>query len=512
MEMERRPGRRWLWALTGILLVAFALRVAPLTDNRMHPDEALFASLGRLIITGRDPWLSSTPLLVDKPPLLYYTLAAGISLSWASELSARLPGLMASLISVALAARLAQRLWRSDEAAYLAGLIMALSPFAIAFSPTAFADPLMVMWILASLNALSAGRWGWGGALMGLGAATKQNALLFLPLGYGIGMIQGAGRTGAYPGLRVGFARFVSGVGLILLAALLWDAARGAETGFWAAGVATNDPGRLIRSDEVWLRAQTWLRLLSLIGGGPAGGILLGLGSIAAAACAGSGMARDRQSAVVLLIAAFGCAYLAAHWLVAVPVIDRYMLPVVPLAALLVASLARGAERIAARLRLSRLTFVCAILLIVLMGPVSLKAAQSMVPVGGDHGAYDGIDTVARFLESQPVGTVIYYDSLGWTLHYYLFDSYLYLAPFASPAALASDLLAFGGSGSARFLILPGWQSGVEVLDAVGRAEHEAKLVLTTTGRSGAVTFRVYRLEADPGVFASQAIPNRLNP
>src|SRR5687768_11838567 len=125
-ESSRRSSVLWM-AL--IVLIGAALRIAPLTDNRLHPDEALFGTLARLIISGKDPILAQTTLLVDKPPLFYYTLAGGISISWASELTLRLPGLFASIVSIALVLRLARLLWRSEMAAVIAAVICALSPF-----------------------------------------------------------------------------------------------------------------------------------------------------------------------------------------------------------------------------------------------------------------------------------------------------------------------------------------------------------------------------------------------
>src|SRR5690554_3608466 len=254
-----RPVRIWLLAL--ILLGGAALRVALLTDFRFHPDEALFATLGRLIITGDDPLLAQTTLLVDKPPLFYYTLAGGISVSWGSELSARLPGLFASLLTVALAARLAGRLWGPAAAVVAAGLV-ALSPFAILFAPTAFSDPLLVLWVLGALVAAAEGRALLAGVLAGLALATKQSAVLFVPLVLAVGI--------ACTGSARRWWRFMPGLVAVLVLVALWEwqrLAAGAASSAWLTGLAINDPHGLAAVPELWPRAREWLGLLRYFAG-----------------------------------------------------------------------------------------------------------------------------------------------------------------------------------------------------------------------------------------------------
>ena len=77
---------------------------------------------------------------------------------------------------------------------------------------------------------------------------------------------------------------------------------------------------------------------------------------------------------------------------------------------------------------------------------------RSQYPIGGDHGANDGIDQVADYLKTLPSGTVVYDHWLAWELGYYLGDGFVYLAYFDTPAALADDLRVFGGARSLRDL------------------------------------------------------------
>jgi hypothetical protein len=131
------------------------------------------------------------------------------------------------------------------------------------------------------------------------------------------------------------------------------------------------------------------------------------------------------------------------------------------------------------------------------MLPSTFGAMRSRIPVGGDHGAHDGIDQAAAYLSTLPVGTVVYYDSLGWTLSYYLFDAYVVPVGFASPSALESDLAAFRGSGESRYLILPGWISHQEVMGAVASAGYESISIFKTSNRYGDRSFVIYRLDPE---------------
>ena len=48
---------RSLW-IVALVLLGLALRLAPLVGDPLHQDEALYSFWGRLISTGRDPWLA----------------------------------------------------------------------------------------------------------------------------------------------------------------------------------------------------------------------------------------------------------------------------------------------------------------------------------------------------------------------------------------------------------------------------------------------------------------------
>jgi 4-amino-4-deoxy-L-arabinose transferase-like glycosyltransferase len=486
---NRSPLFSW-W----VVLVGAALRIAILTDNRFHPDEALFATLGRLIVQGIDPLLSNTHLLVDKPPLFYYLLAGGISMSWAHELTARMPALFASVIGMALLARLARQLWRSKTAIILTGLFLAMSPFAILFSPTVFADTPMMMWWLASLVAVNSRRWGWAGLLFGLALATKQNALFLLPLVIGLGIVQSVDDHISWRQIVIWLARFLLGLGVILVAVVIWDISRRPADSFWTAGFDVNNPGRLIRSNEIGPRLLSWSGWLRFFTGEIGFTVLVAVLIAVLPVLELRQQKRSRASAASLVLLAFMIGYLVFHWLVAFPVLDRYLLPLVPVTALLIG---RTGQLISEYFRDRWTRQVVPITgIILLMAWPAYQTTRNAYPVGGDHGAFDGIDQVADYLNQQPVGTIVYYQSLGWSLNYYLFDAYIYLAPFGSPAALEADLATFGSDQHEppRFVVLPGWESHTEVLAAAAQAGYQADIELETFDRAGNRSLVVYRL------------------
>src|SRR5512134_2998847 len=140
-----------------MVALGLACRALPLTANRFHPDEALYASFGRLITSGRDPILAS--VIVDKPPLHYYAVAGSMFLFGPSEMAARLPNLLASAVSLALLYSAARRLY-GRASATTALVAFSLSPFAISFAATAFVDPLQLAFLLWAVAESAGGRWG----------------------------------------------------------------------------------------------------------------------------------------------------------------------------------------------------------------------------------------------------------------------------------------------------------------------------------------------------------------
>ncbi len=502
-----------------ICTVAFALRLGPLWDNRFHPDEALFSTWALKIARGENLLLTGVP--VDKPPLLIYLTALSFFVFGQSELAARVPDLLASVITVPLLYQLTRRYWPSRRLIELPALLLALSPFAILFAPTAFLDPAMVMFGLASLVAASRGRAGWAGVLLGLSFATKVQGLFFAPLvpvfwsrsqivvssSRSTRLLRGHLVIWSHPigALRSRDAsqsschsiwRFVLGFTAVALLVVAWDRTRGGLP-FWVQQTINYGGIRLIFASELAPRFTGWLSFLPYFFGPLVGLIgLIGLPlllyrDVARDARRAIRDARTRAAWIDLWLLAYAIGFFALYWLLAFPVWDRYLLMLVPITALLIARSIHLVTKIS-RLSISP-SFLLSLIIIAIL-PFSLAAAESQYPIGGDHGANDGIDQVANYLKSLPSGTVVYDHWLAWELGYYLGDGFAYLAYFDTPAALTDDLRVFAAGGDDRYVIFPAGEAPDKVIDSIGQVGYTLTPVLETKNRFDETSFTVYRI------------------
>jgi len=525
--------------LLSILLLALALRLAPWGHNRFLEDEALYAYWGLQIATGADPMLNAEP--VDKPPLHPYLLALSLRLLGQNETAARLPGLMASMAGVALVYALGRTLTpvppsstggclenipshrrarrerrgiieklsdlcvsavqtrtlsaastaegrlhtgRGEEVALLAALLLALSPFDILFASTAFTDPPMTAWVLAALLAAAQGHLGRAGLLAGLAAATKQQGLFFLPLV----VVVASGPPQSPPPRRAGWLRFFVGLALIAAGVIGWDAARLQRPGFFQQSLISYGGLGPIRPQALGERAVEWLRLVGLFWVSPwfngllAGALLLWIG------CSGLRILPCPLSKTEGALLIFVVGFLMLHWLVGFQVWDRYLLGLVPLLALLAARAfvaLTGGRGLTLGLGL--------VLAILLAGPV-VRATRSEIPVGGDHGAYDGIDALAAWVRtSAPPGAVLYHHWLGYHYRFYLYGAPLRLHWYPDPADLVHDARVY--RREPRYIAFPSFRDSAPMEAALADAGIHLVPVFQTTRRDGTVSFRLYRLE-----------------
>jgi len=473
-----------------VILIGLALRVLMLGIYvRLHPDEALFAAQARLINHQGDWLLRGTDL--DKPPLTFYVTALSFRTLGTTEFAARVPNVFFSAMSLALLYRLAWTLYGDRSTATLAALLCALSPYDLAFAATAFTDIQATFWTLSAAVGAVSDRWRLAGVAAVFVAATKPNALLFLPLILALGITHTA-QTQWH--LRDISRRMwaltwplLSGVGILVL----WDMGR-APRSFIELGYTRNNPGRLIRAAEVWPRLKAWGHWLNFMTGVPALNGLL-LVAIPLRIAYDSLCNRSRAAATDWLIAGFGIAFLAWHWLIAFNTYDRYLHTLVPFVLLLTARtlvwLARSIDPIVHKPRLETLGIVIAVALVML--PATLNVLQGKAAIGGDQGQHSGIIPLAGYLNTVLSDETVYDHWLGWELAFYLGESptvTLLHAPL--PEAVAADML--NTRATRRYLVTPDPPTAALWI----RVLRQAGITVTTIYHDITHGFVIYRLES----------------
>ena len=499
----------WL-SLLAALLVAGRLSSAHLLENRFHPDEAHYAGFARLIASGPGHGLLLSHIIVDKPPLSFYVQGLSVALIGSSELALRLPSLLAGILNVALVYGLGRRLYRRP-AAHAAAWALALSPFAAQFAITAFVDPLLTTLLLAALFLTAARHLLWAAALLGLAFATKQTALFFVPLVLALDLwllprpvtLRSAGRRLPRTVLPI-----IAALVLTAIVLVAWDFRRQAPISIWQQGYSDNISSQPISLAELRPRAAA---ILSLLAHYSDFGLINAIFLVGLAALMITGaLRRARSDRFDWLWAGYISGYLALFWLVPFNLWDRYFLPLLPLAALLAGRIAefigrlllagsqlllRGRTGLTAQKRrlLRAEQFLLPVLALAVILPPVAVADYDFSPVGGDHGAYDGIDSAAAFIQTLPPGAILYDHWLGWELEYYLFERAVPVVWFPDMAGLEHDLLA-APRGQPQYLIMPWWASEPDAKVAVGRAGRQLVAVHSSYRRDGIVSITVYQI------------------
>ncbi|MCX7707807.1 MAG: glycosyltransferase family 39 protein, partial [Anaerolineae bacterium] len=329
------------WPVTaGIVLAAGLLRLVPwLADYPLHRDEALYGYWARLIASGQDPLLL-TPW-IDKPPLSIYLIASSFAGLGVSELTSRLPGLVASILTVPALYALAERAYDRQTARLAAGLF-ALSPFAILFAPTAFTDPWLTLWLVIGAWAALLRRGFVAGLAAGLAVASKQQGVLVGPLLIALLLAPTRADPGGWRHRLRALLAAVAGFALVFGPLTWWDSLRWHNRpSFWDRSLTTYGP-LVVAPLSLWpSRAADWAEQLGYLFGFPA----LSWTMLALAAWAGVRALRDcverpheqRTPLATLIVAGYATGYLVLHLVVTFQPWDRYLLPLVPLVCLLAA-------------------------------------------------------------------------------------------------------------------------------------------------------------------------------
>ena len=209
--------------------------------------------------------------------------------------------------------------------------------FAIQFSPTAFTDPWLVVFMLAACWAALAGRSLLAGLAVGLAVASKQQGLLVIPPALALLALEQTQREGRFRPLHFlahALIPALFGFGLIFVPVTWWDSLRWEKRpSFWDRSLTTYG-GLHVVGVALWPRRMAeWTGPLRYLFGPPVVTALIG----GLAALAGIASFRRGGSTLDRLLAAYVAGFLTLHVVISFQPWDRYLLPLTPFVALLAA-------------------------------------------------------------------------------------------------------------------------------------------------------------------------------
>lgn len=477
------PVRRPFLPLIILLLAAVLYTGSLISYERFHPDEAFFMTFARNAAVQGDGGLHGS---LDKPPLAIYINAAALTFLALTtnqngvlqldvhrgEFAARITGLWMTLLWLSVLMRFAWSLYRDQHVARFMGLLVAGSPLVIAFAPTAFMDIPMLLFATLSLWGAAANRPAWSGTALILAFASKPQAIYFVPLILLILIERNIGKPD-----RLTISRQLTHwtipilIGLSILGA--WDASRN-DTSVFALGAANNLPaGSFWVSQSEWFhRFWEWLSYSQYLAG-DASVVMMGLMIffLGMSLYGQSPEAQWKRWDLTMLLWAVG--YSAFHIITRQNIYDRYLLFLVIPLGLVAARSLTYLRRWNVENRLLPVFGAVALLLAL----SAYHAAMGEIPVGGDRGDYDEIDTFADYLNEWPVATVIYDRWLGWELGYYIGPwSNKRRVYYPTPEALADGAIALPECGR-RLFITPDNKDSAPWLEALQEAEFQTGLV-----------------------------------
>jgi hypothetical protein len=236
------------------------------------------------------------------------------------------------------------------------------------------------------------------------------------------------------------------------------------------------------------------LGLLRHLFASPALNALLLLGLPVLVGCSLRARRGARYALADLWLVGFSVIYVLFHWLLSFPAWDRYLLPLVPVLAILLGRMVALAADAVPRL-LSRAggPVIWVLLVTALLAVPAFEASKGRYPIGRERLAYQSIGEVVAFFDQLPEGSVVYHHWLGWHFRYALFDGPVFLAYWPTPAWLARDVQAFGGR-EARYVAFPAWESSERVRQALEDVGYALQPALTTVRDDGSTSFSVYAI------------------
>ncbi len=450
---------------------------------------------------------------MDKPPLVIYLLAALFRLAGFDGqapldpqrliLAGRLAALLASSISLALLWLVARHVY-GPRVALGALALFALSPLAVQLSPTLFTDPWLVLWMLLGLWAALKRRVWLAGIACGLAYATKQQALLFMPLLLAVLLLEQ--RRPIAPSLlqvlssrRLAW-RWLNGFALVAVAVLWWDSLRWQwMPSYWDRSAQTYGGVALALDAGLPQRLAQWGELLGYGLGWP---LWLALGALVSWAVL---IRRDHLAPARggprwfdALLVVFSASYLLLHVATNLAPWDRYLLPLLPLLAVLLARSAFWAwdaigDRMqpAGRAGWARTAAAGGMALGLLYAGYTASFAR--LPLG-EGGAYDGVQQVAASVRTAgSPGAILYHHWLGWHYNFYLYAAPVELRWWQDPPDLARKVAA--NPGPRQLIAFPAGRGQEDVRAALAAVGLALSPVLVAPDANGAPSVTLYCIE-----------------
>lgn len=322
-EVKRRNNTAQLLGVFALAVLALLLRLNTEPRAAFHSDEYLTMYRSLLVSEG-DFFLRSDPS--QKPPLFYLLNASMFKLFGPSREVPQMISLAASVAAVPLTAALVTALGGGVFATLLGAALVALSPFQIAFSNTAFLDPTMISLGLGGVLLFVQRRFFWAGILLGLAFSTKQQAALFLPACIFLLPIRTITRRELVAG--------AGGLAIVFLALLGWSAGSGGfELPHFVSGQILNEQAQIgdallinpfTEGSGAWSsRFVDWSRFVGLFFGPFTAPVIC---LVAIATLLRSASARCQLARVLL----FCLACLLFIVIVRFRIVDRYVLILLP--------------------------------------------------------------------------------------------------------------------------------------------------------------------------------------
>lgn len=306
---DRRRTRRWyVVGCVSVLLVALFLRVYALGSQSFWIDEisvTSFVRSGHLLSDLRD---RGGPF---EPPLHYLTVLGALHLPFGFETAARIPSVIFGTIEVLALVLLTREATNRRSTALVAGLLLAVAPFAVRYSQenryyVMFSALALLSWwlLLRGFRLEARGNWVWYGVVAALMQLTHPFAPLVLLLqALVVGIVLWRWRGTPKPeALRRGYGLAIV-VGLVLILPwYVYGALRWIPNALNGKSYALNPSGQFAvpLDTDLFKRGAEWL-----LGNAPDVTVLVGILVILVVAAPLLARGRERVIATSTLVYVF---------------------------------------------------------------------------------------------------------------------------------------------------------------------------------------------------------------